>query len=609
MWESCRTMPLVCVFSWGSTVSPAPSFRRCSILTSITLNGSQDLAPVVALGNNGEEKPWLLDENLGSPECIYERLPLPSSLGGIMGKPWRSNTYPARGQEPTLLSPTHYKPDTLTTRPTGLTSSRDETDQQTAQKIKKISLCSTANQTQGPFPEPHAANKRLYKRNCLPIYIPFTVTSHFSEALLNFSFQEIPPPHATQTWLNLENYTKGQRTEPILYDELTVDGFGRLQGKDWGTTVPRHRHPLGFAISFHATILFQAPILFTSTILFPVANSLRYTQCDVNTARQLRALSLTTMVSLMCVAVSPLSLLRFSATNSKNIQVGGASSGEVIDTGAWRRKRASPYLNAVGETLDRISRSTILSVKIYFTRGLRIPVGEFDMSNIPAASAAGELGICLAGGGGGASPRPLDFRSASLPMSYGGRAPSELLRQVEIMKITSARSSGARIAARSAERNYRKTLIYLLIRNETPKRYYNSQGNSADQFGSKEDSMDGSLTSSQWLSQLLKGLHGYLEPCCLQCVPQLLKDAWRRRQRANTTIEVVPQMFNWIEIGTVRGTGENFEVLIPRGEAHYRSGSSHAPEERQSKCMGGRAANDGFITQSIKSTFHTDDGT
>ncbi|KAJ8882029.1 hypothetical protein PR048_018517 [Dryococelus australis] len=43
MWESCRTMPLGGGFSRGSLVSPALSFRRCSILTSITLIGSQDL--------------------------------------------------------------------------------------------------------------------------------------------------------------------------------------------------------------------------------------------------------------------------------------------------------------------------------------------------------------------------------------------------------------------------------------------------------------------------------------------------------------------------------------------------------------------------------------
>ncbi|KAJ8867993.1 hypothetical protein PR048_031802 [Dryococelus australis] len=43
-WESCRTMPLVGGFSRGSPVSPAPSFRRCSIFTSITIIGSEDPA-------------------------------------------------------------------------------------------------------------------------------------------------------------------------------------------------------------------------------------------------------------------------------------------------------------------------------------------------------------------------------------------------------------------------------------------------------------------------------------------------------------------------------------------------------------------------------------
>ncbi|KAJ8868535.1 hypothetical protein PR048_030063 [Dryococelus australis] len=43
-WESCRALPLVGGFSRGSPVSPAPSFRRHFIFTSITLVGSQDLA-------------------------------------------------------------------------------------------------------------------------------------------------------------------------------------------------------------------------------------------------------------------------------------------------------------------------------------------------------------------------------------------------------------------------------------------------------------------------------------------------------------------------------------------------------------------------------------
>ncbi|KAJ8866094.1 hypothetical protein PR048_033618 [Dryococelus australis] len=42
-WESCRTMPLVRGFSRGSPVSQALSFRRCSVLASITLIGSEDL--------------------------------------------------------------------------------------------------------------------------------------------------------------------------------------------------------------------------------------------------------------------------------------------------------------------------------------------------------------------------------------------------------------------------------------------------------------------------------------------------------------------------------------------------------------------------------------
>ncbi|KAJ8870163.1 hypothetical protein PR048_029176 [Dryococelus australis] len=41
MWESCRTMPFVCEF-YRDLQFPL-SFRRCSILTSITLTGSRDL--------------------------------------------------------------------------------------------------------------------------------------------------------------------------------------------------------------------------------------------------------------------------------------------------------------------------------------------------------------------------------------------------------------------------------------------------------------------------------------------------------------------------------------------------------------------------------------
>ncbi|KAJ8882036.1 hypothetical protein PR048_018524 [Dryococelus australis] len=43
MWESCRTIPLICGLSRESPVSPVPSFRCRCILTSITLIDSQDL--------------------------------------------------------------------------------------------------------------------------------------------------------------------------------------------------------------------------------------------------------------------------------------------------------------------------------------------------------------------------------------------------------------------------------------------------------------------------------------------------------------------------------------------------------------------------------------
>ncbi|KAJ8866701.1 hypothetical protein PR048_032562 [Dryococelus australis] len=55
-WESCRTMPLVGGSPQGSPVSPALSSRRCSIFTSITLIGSQDLAPMKVIKVNMEQR-------------------------------------------------------------------------------------------------------------------------------------------------------------------------------------------------------------------------------------------------------------------------------------------------------------------------------------------------------------------------------------------------------------------------------------------------------------------------------------------------------------------------------------------------------------------------
>ncbi|KAJ8866537.1 hypothetical protein PR048_032394 [Dryococelus australis] len=54
--ESCRTMPLVGGFSRGSPISPASSFRRYSIFTSITLIGSQDHALMMAIEASMEQR-------------------------------------------------------------------------------------------------------------------------------------------------------------------------------------------------------------------------------------------------------------------------------------------------------------------------------------------------------------------------------------------------------------------------------------------------------------------------------------------------------------------------------------------------------------------------
>ncbi|KAJ8880160.1 hypothetical protein PR048_016625 [Dryococelus australis] len=62
MWESCRTMSLVGGFSCGSPVFPALSFRRCSILISVTLIGSQDL------DLNDNRPPWVLVSNDGKAQ-------------------------------------------------------------------------------------------------------------------------------------------------------------------------------------------------------------------------------------------------------------------------------------------------------------------------------------------------------------------------------------------------------------------------------------------------------------------------------------------------------------------------------------------------------------
>ncbi|KAJ8880210.1 hypothetical protein PR048_016676 [Dryococelus australis] len=70
MWKSCRTMSLVGGSSRGSPVSPALSFRRCSILASITLVGSQDLNTREVLLGEEQRSCWC---RLGRNEGKMER--------------------------------------------------------------------------------------------------------------------------------------------------------------------------------------------------------------------------------------------------------------------------------------------------------------------------------------------------------------------------------------------------------------------------------------------------------------------------------------------------------------------------------------------------------
>ncbi|KAJ8881590.1 hypothetical protein PR048_018075 [Dryococelus australis] len=63
MWDSSQTTPLVNGFSCGSPDSPNLSFRRCSILTSITLIGCQDFALVGQRFAPGRGAPALTDLN------------------------------------------------------------------------------------------------------------------------------------------------------------------------------------------------------------------------------------------------------------------------------------------------------------------------------------------------------------------------------------------------------------------------------------------------------------------------------------------------------------------------------------------------------------------
>ncbi|KAJ8865625.1 hypothetical protein PR048_033145 [Dryococelus australis] len=110
MWESCRTIPLVGGSSRGSPVSPAPSFRLCSVLTSITLIGSQGLA-VKSRPNLFTHSPFI---SLGSPPLWCGRNALPFGKFcvewrvprcGVVEMPCLSGSFVLSGESPAVSHP------------------------------------------------------------------------------------------------------------------------------------------------------------------------------------------------------------------------------------------------------------------------------------------------------------------------------------------------------------------------------------------------------------------------------------------------------------------------------------------------------------------------
>ncbi|KAJ8891113.1 hypothetical protein PR048_010624 [Dryococelus australis] len=94
-WESCWTMPLVGGFSRGSPVSPAPSYRRCSIFSSITLIDSQHLAV--------NSRPNLFTHSLTRTHAARGGPPLPPPLR-YATVPKRKIAHPVAGpQHQTLV--------------------------------------------------------------------------------------------------------------------------------------------------------------------------------------------------------------------------------------------------------------------------------------------------------------------------------------------------------------------------------------------------------------------------------------------------------------------------------------------------------------------------
>ncbi|KAJ8874044.1 hypothetical protein PR048_024884 [Dryococelus australis] len=252
MWESCRTMQLVGEFSRGSPVSPDLLFQRCSILTSITLIGSQDLKDVFFLcrwsacfpghlafppplhsgdapyshrftrvdsQDPGAESrlnhstPRSLQKSRGDFPCTQLLRESPTEVHLSSG-PVRLRLAP---------SPSPGDPDWI---PCGATSDL-------RMRWETWRTLPLADKLAGRFlscgcTHSFIGRARFWERMALVFdwslpaakssltaglqagkYDPFTVTSNFSEGLLKFYFQAILPPHANEAELSLDNYTTG----------------------------------------------------------------------------------------------------------------------------------------------------------------------------------------------------------------------------------------------------------------------------------------------------------------------------------------------------------------------------------------------------------------
>ncbi|KAJ8870373.1 hypothetical protein PR048_029394 [Dryococelus australis] len=262
MWESCRTMPLFGGFSRGSPVFPALAFRRCSILTSITLIG---------------------------PNLFTHR-----PIG-----PYRTGHYP-------VLYSVHYWPAinqwsadlilTLSNRLAVLIDSRRVSA--TPEQSREQSL--PALQATNHSPVRAAEEVRPSAGGCCVRW-----TRQARSYVLSRRRARAP---RTRGATGQTQYTRGRlcstsfaisstaslAATPIL--EWRLFTIISLRKK----SLPLPAHALTGAPSKHAS-----------------SKSHQYTQNDTNIARQFRALRLAAMGDLMRVAVSPLTLPRLSASNAE----------------------------------------------------------------------------------------------------------------------------------------------------------------------------------------------------------------------------------------------------------------------------------------------------